>query len=38
MVRAARWLGFGSVEEASWAGWSATMLELAADELEKGRS
>lgn len=34
-LRAARWLGFDSIEEASHAGWSAVMLELAAEELER---
>lgn len=35
MRRAARWLLFGSIEEASVAGWSETMLIEAAEELER---
>ncbi len=35
MRRAARWLLFGSIEEASIAGWSETMLIEAAEELER---
>lgn len=35
MRRAARWLLFGTIEEASVAGWSETMLLAAAEELER---